>query len=87
MHLICIFPYSILGDIGIGHFGTVKEGVWREESGKSTRVALKSIKQDCDSKDRVKFLQEAAITAQFRHPNIIQLYGVVVESQQVRVEL
>ena len=33
--------------------------------------------------DRVKFLQEAAIMGQFRHPNVVQLYGVVMEGNPV----
>lgn len=70
-----------MSDIGTGQFGTVKEGVWRGE--RSLRVALKSLKQDCAPSDKLKFLQEAAIAAQFRHPNVIQLHGVVVESQPV----
>ncbi len=67
----------------MGQFGTVKEGVWKVESGRSIRVALKSLKKDCAQDDKLKFLQEAAISAQFRHPNVIQLHGVVVESQPV----
>ena len=33
--------------------------------------------------DKVKFLQEAAIMAQFKHPNVIQLYGIVTDGQPV----
>ncbi len=78
-----IYPYSVQLDIGTGQFGTVKEGVWQEEDGRSTKVALKSLKHDCAPDDKLKFLQEAAIMAQFRHPNIIMVFGVVVESQPV----
>ena len=35
------------------------------------------MKTSADEMDRVKFLQEAAIMAQFKHPNVITLYGVV----------
>ena len=35
------------------------------------------MKASADEMDRVKFLQEAAIMAQFKHPNVITLYGVV----------
>ena len=37
-------------------------------------VAVKTL---TDSANTVKFLQEAAIMAQFRHPNILTLHGVV----------
>ena len=33
--------------------------------------------------DKVKFLQEAAIMAQFKHPNVIQPYGIVTDGQPV----
>ena len=33
--------------------------------------------------DKVKFLQEAAIMAQFRHPNVIMLYGVIAKEEPV----
>ena len=32
---------------------------------------------------KVKFLQEAAIMAQFRHPNVIQLYGIVTNGESI----
>ena len=37
-------------------------------------VAVKTL---TDSANTVQFLQEAAIMAQFRHPNILTLHGVV----------
>ena len=37
-------------------------------------VAVKTL---TDSANTVKFLQEAAIMAQFKHPNILTLHGVV----------
>ena len=41
-------------------------------------MALKSLNgQALSDLDRVKFLQEAVLMAQFKHPNIISLYGVV----------
>ena len=33
--------------------------------------------------DQVKFLQEAAIMGQFKHPNVIKLYGVVTVGEPV----
>ena len=40
-----------------------------------------------DSDNTVKFLQEAAIMAQFKHPNILTLYGVVSAGDPVRIGL
>ena len=31
----------------------------------------------------MKFLQEAAIMAQFKHPNVVSLYGVVTQGKPV----
>ena len=47
-------------------------------------VALKSLKEGVSSSDKVKFLQEAATMAQFRHPNVAALYGVTDKDRQVR---
>ena len=41
------------------------------------------LKEGSDQFDRVKFLQEAAIMGQFRHHNIVQLYGVITEGEPV----
>ena len=42
-------------------------------------VAVKSIKQTASDEMRVKFLQEAAIMGQFKHPNILQVLGIVFD--------
>ena len=45
-------------------------------------VAIKT-NQSKDETDKVKFLQEAAIMGQFRHPNVVKLYGVVTVGEPV----
>jgi serine/threonine protein kinase len=40
-------------------------------------VAAKTLKQGSGERETVKLLQEAAIMAQFKHPNVITLYCVV----------
>ena len=35
---------------------------------------------DASDKDKLKFLQEAAIMCQFDHQNVIKLHGVVTET-------
>ena len=53
--------------------------MWR--SGVTVKeVAVKTL---TDSANIVKFLQEAAIMAQFRHPNVVALYGVVSRGRPV----
>ena len=47
-------------------------------------VAVKTL---TDSANTVKFLQEAAIMAQFRHPNILTLHGVVSAGHPVSIKI
>ena len=46
-------------------------------------VAIKMLKARAGEIDKVKFLQEAAINGQFRHPNIVKLLGVVTVGEPV----
>ena len=46
-------------------------------------TALKTLKEGSTNQDKVKFLQEAAIMAQFKHPNVVSLYGVVSDKEPV----
>ena len=70
------------GHLGSGQFGSVEQAVWKDGT-KHVPVAVKLLKDGMTEMDRVKFLQEAAIMAQFKHPNIIALYGVVTKDQLV----
>lgn len=66
-----------VGHLGSGQFGTMEQGIWTWGRLK-TDVALKSLNsQNTSDSDRVKFWQEAVLMAQFKHPNIVTLYGVV----------
>ena len=62
--------------LGSGQFGTVHQGEWKETRKEVIEVALKSLKNNANDTDKVKFLQEAATMAQFRHPNVVALCGV-----------
>ena len=66
----------------MGQFGVVNKGVWQSSRGQ-VEVAVKMLNEGSNHFDRVKFLQEAAIMGQFRHHNIIQLYGVITEGEPV----
>ena len=44
---------------------------------------MKLLNEGASAISKVKFLQEAAIMAQFTHPNVISLYGVVSETEPV----
>ena len=67
--------------LGSGQFGTVYKGVLG--SGDEFEVAVKTLKEGSGEEDRVKFLQEAAIMGQFKHHNVVTMYGVVTEGEPV----
>ena len=43
-------------------------------------VAVKMLNTDASDKDKLRFLQEAAIMCQFDHQNVIKFHGVVIEA-------
>ena len=43
-------------------------------------VAVKMLNTDASDKDKLRFLQEAAIMCQFDHQNVIKFHGVVTEA-------
>ena len=46
-------------------------------------VAVKQLQSGASEEEKVKFLQEAAINGQFRHPNVVKLMGVVTTGEPV----
>ena len=57
----------------------VTRAMWRSLVDNETEVAVKSLNINASDKDKLRFLQEAAIMCQFDHENVIKLYGVVTE--------
>ena len=43
-------------------------------------MAVKTLNSNASAKDKLRFLQEAAIMCQFDHQNVIKLHGVVTEA-------
>ena len=72
----CSYTCRILEHLGSGEFGKVAHGLLNE----NVEVALKTLNTGVNEKERVHFLQEAAIMCQFDHENVIKLYGVVTEA-------
>ena len=64
--------------LGSGQFGNVFKGMLD-----GVDVAVKTLKEGSQDEDRVKFLQEAAIMAQFRNHNVVTMYGVVTQGEPV----
>ena len=54
--------------------------MWKQSTDRELEVAVKTLNLNASDKDRLRFLQEAAIMCQFDHPNVIKLYGVVTET-------
>ena len=76
------FPLRLTGVLGSGEFGTVNQGVWESPMG-AMDVAVKQLQLGASEEEKVKFLQEAAINGQFRHPNVVKLMGVVTTGEPV----
>ena len=72
--------YRSLEELGMGEFGVVTHGKWKQSTCQEVQVAVKTLNDNASAQDRVRFLQEAAIMCQFNHPNVIKLYGVVTEA-------
>lgn len=58
-------------------------GICQDASGMIYEVAVKSVLPTSSAGEKIKLLQEAAVMVQFNHPNVINLYGVVVQDTQV----
>ncbi|KAG9260267.1 ephrin type-A receptor 8-like [Astyanax mexicanus] len=71
--------------IGSGEFGEVCYGRMKLPGKRDIPVALKTLKAGYTEKQRRDFLSEASIMAQFDHPNIIRLEGVVTRSKPVMI--
>ena len=76
--------YRVIHPLGEGHFGLVDRGIWNDSNGMIYEVALKYLKPGASQEERVKLLQEAVIMAQFKHPNVLQSYGVVAQPDLVK---
>ena len=69
-------------ELGSGQFGVVSRAVWESPRG-AMDVAVKQLQPGASEEEKIKFLQEAAINGQFRHPNVVMLMGVVTVGEPV----
>ena len=56
--------------------------MWKSPKG-ALDVAVQQLQPEASEEEKVKFLQEAAINGQFRHPNLVMLIGVVTVGEPV----
>ncbi|RLV93196.1 hypothetical protein DV515_00013550 [Chloebia gouldiae] len=71
--------------IGSGESGEVCYGRLKLPGKREIPVAIKALKAGYTEKQRQDFLSEASIMAQFDHPNVIHLEGVVTRSKLVMI--
>ena len=87
--LLCTYNnllyFSIGKTLGSGYFGNVCKGemTTNPNTDDTIVVAIKTLNDRATEKDKIKFLQEAAIMAQFNHTNVLKLHGVVVTKTTV----
>lgn len=80
---VYVYVFHRLGDfLGSGQFGTVHKGEWSTPDRK-LEVAVKTLHKNVHEAEQVRFLQEAAIMAQFDHVNVIKMHGMVTENNNV----
>ncbi|CAI8021519.1 Ephrin type-A receptor 4a (Fragment) [Geodia barretti] len=75
---------TLSSELGNGEFGVVRRGVW-SVGGEEREVAVKLLADGSTEEKRIQFLQEVVIMGQFKHPNVITLHGVLLESKQVMI--
>lgn len=71
---------TLLEEVGSGQFGAVFKGTVEHDNLPPYTVAVKTLKEGTGGPERAHFLREAALMAQFHHPNILQLVGVCTSS-------
>ncbi|WKY06649.1 hypothetical protein Q1695_006664 [Nippostrongylus brasiliensis] len=75
--------------LGEGAFGEVRAGTLKLKSGKSVNVAIKVTKGCSDlGKAKIKeMMKEARLMRNFRHRNVVRIYGVAVDEQPLYIIL
>ena len=74
--------YELIKEIGLGGMGVVYEA---QDRSLERRVAVKKMRDEIriDPHERSRFVNEAKLVAQLRHPNIVDIYAIVEEGQEV----
>ena len=78
-----------IGDIfATGNFGVISKAVYTTKYG-DIQVAIKTLRDEANDDLKIAFTREAAILAQFNHPNILKFIGIVstVEPNMIVTEL
>ncbi|XP_077485560.1 activated Cdc42 kinase [Amblyomma americanum] len=78
---------TLASKLGDGSFGVVVRGEWDAPDGRAIPVAVKILKEDALSQPGAfeDFMKEVNAMQQLRHPNLIQLFGVVLSAPLMMV--
>ena len=80
---------SLGESIGSGYFGNVYKAKMElgdkddDDDDNRIEVAVKTLQKEAKQQEKIKFLQEAALMAQFHHTNVLKIIGVVAENNTV----
>ena len=83
LHEISEADIEIGEEFASGHFGMVYRGSYHTGKG-DIPVAIKTLKEKgvTDTDTKLVFMREAAILAQFHHPNVLRLIGILTGTHQ-----
>ena len=62
-----------------GNFGDVYSAKLLKDNKEKIDIAIKVVKNLNDQRDRDDFEREQSIMSQMKHPNIVELYGIVYD--------
>jgi tetratricopeptide (TPR) repeat protein len=74
--------YEVIKEIGLGGMGVVYEA---KDRSLERRVAVKKMRDEIrfDPGERGRFVNEARLVAQLHHPNIVDIYAIVEDGEDV----
>lgn len=77
---------KLLDKLGDGSFGVVKRGEWTKSKENSMEVAVKILKVDTQTPHSFEdFFKEVQSMHALHHPNLIQLFGIVLSQPMMMV--
>jgi len=79
-HIILLDTIALGKSLGEGEFGSVQQGVWTNEESEKVPVAVKCLHASRLQSGTADFLKEVAMMHTVQHEHIVQLYGVILDS-------
>ena len=73
--------------IGAGAFGEVYSAISRLREGSiaNARIAVKFLNSNAGIEQKQDFIQEAILMRNFEHPNIVEVYGICMDSEPIGI--